>query len=135
MKGHILTSEVETELSDTDDEPSMTSEEESEDERVPNHLVSMRTLTYQATHKELLAPVTLDPTQQRFGGARKRASRIAKIEKELLGGGATMVNRYRKTTGADQFVGGFPCWWHCHHPSTYCVSGGRAHEEKHPRRL
>ena len=69
--GNILTSEVETELSDTDDEPSMTSEEESEDERVPNHLVSMRTLTYQATHKELLAPVTLDPTHQRFGGAKK----------------------------------------------------------------
>ena len=41
----------------------MTSEEESEDERVPNHLVSVRTLTYQATHKKLLAPVTLDPAQ------------------------------------------------------------------------
>ena len=30
---------------DTDDEPGMTSEEESEDERVPKHLVSVRTLT------------------------------------------------------------------------------------------
>ena len=42
---------------DTDDEPGMTSEEESEDERVPNHLASVRTLTYQATH-------TLDPTPE-----------------------------------------------------------------------
>ena len=36
----------------TDGEPGMTSEEESEDERVPNHLVSVRTLTYQAPHKK-----------------------------------------------------------------------------------
>ena len=48
----------------TDGEPGMTSEEESEDERVPNHLASVRTLTYQATHKKLLAPVTLDPTPE-----------------------------------------------------------------------
>ena len=27
-----------------------------------NHLVSVRILTYQATHKKILAPVTLDPT-------------------------------------------------------------------------
>ena len=33
----------------TDGEPGMTSEEESEDERVPNHLASVRTLTYQAS--------------------------------------------------------------------------------------
>ena len=35
----------------TDDEPGMTLEEESKDERVPNRLVSVHTLTYQATHK------------------------------------------------------------------------------------
>ena len=46
----------------TDDEPGMTSEERSENERVSNHLASVRTLTYQATHRKLLAPVTLDPT-------------------------------------------------------------------------
>ena len=55
-----------------DDEPGMTSEEESEYERVPNHLASVRTLTYQVTHKELLAPVTFDPTRG-FGGTRMRA--------------------------------------------------------------
>ena len=46
----------------TDDEPGMPSEEESGDERLRNHLASVRTLTYRATHKKLLAPVTLDPT-------------------------------------------------------------------------
>ena len=34
----------------TDDKPGTTSEEESEDERVPNHVASVRTLTCQATH-------------------------------------------------------------------------------------
>ena len=47
---------------DNDDEPGMTSEEESENERVPIDLASMRTLTYQATHKKILARLTLDPT-------------------------------------------------------------------------
>ena len=47
---------------DTDDEPGMTLEEESEDERVLNHLVLVRTLTYQATHQKLIAPVSLDPS-------------------------------------------------------------------------
>ena len=37
---------------DTNDEPGMTSEEESEDERVPSHLASVRALTYQATLKK-----------------------------------------------------------------------------------
>ena len=46
---------------DTEDEPGMTLEEESDDERVPNHLASVRNLTHQATHKTLLRPVTLDP--------------------------------------------------------------------------
>ena len=39
---------------DTDDEPGMTSEEESKDERVRNHLVLEHTLRYQATHKKLM---------------------------------------------------------------------------------
>ena len=56
-----------------DDEPGMTLEEESEDKRVGNHLASVRTLTYQATHKKVLAPVTLDPPPRRIGGARMRA--------------------------------------------------------------
>ena len=51
---------------DTDDEPSMTSEEESEGDRVLNHLASVRTLTYQGTHKKLPPPVTLDPTPDDF---------------------------------------------------------------------
>ena len=78
----------------TDDEPGMTSEEESEDERVPNHLVSVRTLTYQATHKKLLAPDTLDPTAADLEDQECVRSRIAKVEKELLGGRATTVERY-----------------------------------------
>ena len=49
---------------DTDGEPAMTSEDESEDKRLLNHLASVRTLTCQVTHKKLLAPVTLDPTPQ-----------------------------------------------------------------------
>ena len=49
---------------DTDDGPGMTSEEESEDERMPNHLASVPSLTYQATHKKLFSPVTLDPTPE-----------------------------------------------------------------------
>ena len=86
----------------TDDEPGMTSEEESEDKRVPNHLASVHTLTYQATHKKLLAPVTLDPTPIHFEAQECVRSRIAKIEKELLAGRATIVKRYQKTTGAKE---------------------------------
>ena len=84
----------------TDGKPGMTSEEESEDERVPNHLVSVRTLTYQATHKNLLASVTLHPTPEDLEAQECLRSRIAKIEQELLGGRATTVKRYRKTKGA-----------------------------------
>ena len=87
---------------DTDDELGMTSEEESEDERVPNHLASVRTLTYQATHKNLLVPVTLDPTPEDLEAQECVRSRIAKIEKELFGGRATTVKRWRKTNGAKQ---------------------------------
>ena len=87
---------------DTDDEPGMTSEEELEDERVPNHLVSLRTLTYQVTHKKLLAPVTLDHTPDDSEAQECVRSRIAKIEKELLRGGATTVKHCRKTNGAKQ---------------------------------
>ena len=72
---------------DTDDEQGMTSEEESEDERVTNHLTSVRILTYQETHKKLLAAVTLDPTPN-----------------NLLGGGATTVKRCRKTNGAKRLL-------------------------------
>ena len=89
---------------DTDNEPGMTSEEESEDERVPNHLVSVRSLTYQATHKKLLAPVTLDPTPEDLEAQECVRSRIAKIERELLSGGATTVKRYRKTNGATKLL-------------------------------
>ena len=88
----------------TDDEPGMTSEEESEDERPPNHLASVRTLTYLATHKKLLAPVTLDPTPEDLEAQECVRSRIAKIENELLGGRATTVKRYRKINGAKRLL-------------------------------
>ena len=88
----------------TDDEPGMTSEEESKDERVPHHSISVRTLTYQATHKKLLAPVTLDPTPEDSEAQECVPSRIAKIEKELLVGRATSVKRYRKTNGAARLL-------------------------------
>ena len=88
----------------TDDEPRMTSEEESGDEMVLNHLVSMRTLTCHATHKKILAPVTPDSTPEDLEAQECVCSRIAKIEKELLGGGGATVKRYRKTNGAKQLV-------------------------------
>ena len=88
----------------TDGEPGMTSEEESEDERVPNHLVSVRTLTYQATHKKLLTPVTLDPTPKDLEAQECVRSCIAKIETELLGGRATTIKCYRKTKGATRLL-------------------------------
>ena len=89
---------------DTDDEPGMTSEEESEDERVPNRLASVGTLTYEATHKKLLAPVNLDPTPEDSEGQECVRSRIGKIEKELLGGRATTVKRYQKASGAKRWL-------------------------------
>ena len=89
---------------DTDDEPGMTSEEESGDERVPNHLVSVRSLTYQATHKKLLAHVTLDPTPEDLEAQECVRSHIAKVEREWLSGGATTVKRYRKTNGATKLL-------------------------------
>ena len=52
--------------SNTDEEPGVTLEEESGYERVPTHLVSVRTLTYQATHKKVLAPLNLHPTPEDF---------------------------------------------------------------------
>ena len=88
----------------TDGEPGLTSEEESEDERVPNHLVSVRTLTHQATHNKLLAPVTLDPTPEDLEAQECVRSHIAKIEEELLGRRATTVKRYRKTNGATRLL-------------------------------
>ena len=88
----------------TDGELGITSEEESEDERVPNHLVLVRTLTYQATHKKLLAPVTPDPTPEYLEAQECVRSPIAKIEQELLGGRATTVQHYRKTKGATRLL-------------------------------
>ena len=88
----------------TDGEPGMTSKEQSDDERVPNHLVWVRTLTYQATHKKLLTPVTLDPTPEDLEAQECVRSRIAKIGKELLGGTATTVKCYRKTRGATRLL-------------------------------
>ena len=88
----------------TDCEPGMTSEEEWEDGKVPNHLVSARTLTYQATHKKPLAPVTLDPAPDNLEAQECVRSRLAKIEQELLGWRATIVKRYRKTKGATRLL-------------------------------
>ena len=85
---------------DTDEELGMTSEKEAEYESGPNHLVLVHTLTYQATHKKLLAPDTLDPTPKDLEAQDCLRSTIAKIERELLGGGATTVKHYRKTNGA-----------------------------------
>ena len=82
----------------------MTSEEESEDESVPNHLASLRTLTYQATHIKLLPPVILDPTSEDLEATECVCSHIAKIEKELLGGRATTVKHYQKTNDAKQLL-------------------------------
>ena len=67
---------------------------------MPNHFVSLRTLTYQTTHKNLLAPVTLDPTPEDLEAQECVRSRITKIEKEVLGGAGTTAKRYRKTNGA-----------------------------------
>ena len=89
---------------DIDDEPGMTSEEELEDERVLNYLTSARTLTYQATHNKLLAPVTLDRTPEDLEAQECVRSHIANIEKESLGARATTVKRYRKTNGAKQLL-------------------------------
>ena len=47
----------------------------------------MRTVTYQATHKKFLASVTLDPTPKDLQAQECVHSRIAKIEKEVLGRG------------------------------------------------
>ena len=112
---------------DTADERSMTSEEESEDERVPNHLVSVRTLTYQATHKQLLAPVTMDPTAADSEAQKCVRSRIATIEKELLGEEATTVKCYRGTSGAKQLLAASPVGGIVTIPRTYLASEVGAH--------
>ena len=93
---------------DTNDEPGMTLKEESENERVPNHLASVRTLTYQGSHKKLLPPVTLDPTPEDFEAQECVRSCIAKIEKELSGGRATTVRRNQKTNNAEQLFAASP---------------------------
>ena len=89
---------------DTNDEPGMTSEEESEDERVPNDQASVRTLKYQVTQKQLLALINLDATPEDFQAQECVRSRIAKIQKESLGQEATTMKRYQKTNGAKQFL-------------------------------
>ena len=71
---------------------------------MPNPLASVPTLTYQATYKKLLAPVTLDPTPEDLEAQKCVRSRIAKIERELLGGRATTVKRYRKRKGATRLL-------------------------------
>ena len=77
----------------------MTSEEESKDGRVPNHLVAVPSFAYQTTHNKIAAPITLDPTPKDFEAKECVPSHIAKIEKELLGGGATTVKRSQKSNG------------------------------------
>ena len=72
---------------DTDDERGVTLELESENESVANHFASVRTITYQATHKKLLAPVTLDPTPDDLEAQECVRSRIAKIQKRYWAGG------------------------------------------------
>ena len=67
---------------------------------MPNHLASVRTPKYEVTQEKLFAPVTLDPTPDNLDVQESLRSHIAKIEKELLSGGATTVKRYRKTNGA-----------------------------------
>ena len=91
--------------SNTDDEPGMTSEEESEDERVPNHLVSVRTLTYQATHKKFLAPAILDllPTIWRHNNACVHALR--KLKRSYWVGGPLPLNATGKLMAPSK------CWW------------------------
>ena len=89
---------------DTDDERRITSEEESKDERLPNDLVSERTLTYQGTQRKILAPVTVDTTTKDLKAQDCVRSRFAKIQKELLGGGANTVKRYGKTNGTKQWL-------------------------------
>ena len=86
----------------TDDESGMTSEEESVHERVRNHLVCVRTLTYQASHKKLLAPHTLEPTPEDFQAQECVRSCIAKLKKSCWAVGATTMKRYQKTNCAER---------------------------------
>ena len=88
----------------TNDEPGITSEEELEAKRVLNHLVSVRTVTYEGTHKKLLTPVTLHPNPEDLDTQECVRLPIAKIEKGSLGGGTTTVKRYRKTSGAKRLL-------------------------------
>ena len=83
-----------------DDEPGMTSHEESEDEKVPLRLISVGSLTYQATHKKVLAPVSLDPRPEDLERQECVRSGIGEIRKELLSWGATTLKRYQKANGA-----------------------------------
>ena len=72
---------------DTNDEPGITPEEELEEERVPNHWVSVCTLTYQATHEKLLAPVTLDPTPTMWRCKNACVQALQKLKQSYWAGG------------------------------------------------
>ena len=54
--------------------------------------------------KKLPAPVILDPTPEDLEAQECVRSHIAKIEKELFGGRAITVKRYRKTNGATRLL-------------------------------
>ena len=84
---------------DTNDQPGMTFEEESEDKTGPNHLVSVRSFTYQGTHKKFVALVTLDPTPEEVEAQECVCSHIAKIEEGLL-------SRLTRRLTAPSL-----CWW------------------------
>ena len=87
-KCHLTSVSAPAPSPDRNGKPGMTSKEESEDERVPNHLVSVRSLTCQATHETIFTPVTLEVTPEDLKAQECVRSHIAKIEKELLCGGS-----------------------------------------------
>ena len=73
---------------DTDDEPGLILEEESEDERPPNHLVLVRTFRYHPTEKKIsFAPLLLTPSPKM--GRRKNACvhTLQKLRESYLAGG------------------------------------------------
>ena len=81
---------------DTEEEQGMTSEEESEGEETPNHLASVRSLTYQPTSKKLLSHVTLNPTPEDFEAQECVRLRISAIESDMQKRGISKVTKLRK---------------------------------------
>ena len=59
---------------------------------------------------------------------------VRKLKGSCWVGGPLLLSATEKLM-RQTIVGGFSCRWRRHHPSTYCVSGGGAHEETHPRGL